>query len=93
MYFQVPLSVLLHSETSADGMVSILDLLNQYIPEVTVEKHNKILSLALGGDMLTAARARTAQDAWVSSSGKEALWGYTTFPADWHAKVNFMTVS
>ena len=91
-YFQVPLGVLPHSETSTEGMVNILDLLNQYIPEATVDEHSKILPLAMGGDMLTAARVRTAQDVRVSSSGKEALCGYTAFPADWHAKVNFMMV-
>ena len=84
-----------HSETSTDGMVNILDLMSQYIPEVTADnrEHSQILPLAMGGDMLTAARTRTAQDVRVSSSGKEALRGFTPFPADWHAKVNFMTVS
>ena len=31
---QVPLGVLPHNETSTDGMVSILELMNQYVPEV-----------------------------------------------------------
>ena len=46
----------------------------------------------LAGDMLMAARARTAQDIWVTSSGKSALQGLFPFPADWHAKMNFMEV-
>lgn len=46
----------------------------------------------LAGDMLTAARARTAREIRVTSSGKSALRGLFPFPADWHAKVNFMEV-
>ena len=46
-----------------------------------------------GGGMLTAARVRTARDVLISSTGKAALRGFTPFPADWHAKVNFMSVS
>ena len=57
------LGVLPHSETSTDGMVNILDLLNEYNSEVTVDENSKILPLAMGGDMLSAARVRTAQDA------------------------------
>lgn len=45
MDFQVPLGVLPHSETSTDGMVNVLDLMNQYIPEVTTDEHNRILPL------------------------------------------------
>jgi hypothetical protein len=74
-------------------MVNILDYLNQYIPEASVGDETEVFPVAFGGDMLTAARARTAQDVRVSSTGKEALRGFTPFPADWHAKVNFMSVS
>lgn len=76
-------------------MVGILDHMCEYVPEVQAEPGDTdtvIFPLALGGDMLTAARARTAQEVRVTSSGRKALRGFFPFPADWHAKVNFMEV-
>ena len=84
-------------------MVTILEVLNQYVPEFhvatneedgTEEDQQKVVpfQVPLGGDMLTAARARTARDVRVTSSGQSALRGLFPFPSDWHAKVNFMEV-
>ena len=87
-------------------MVTILEVLNQYVPEVQVttsvedgmegsdEDRQKVIPfpVPLAGDMLTAARARTARDVRVTSSGQSALRGLFPFPSDWHAKVNFMEV-
>lgn len=72
---QVPLGILKKCETSHEDMISILDHLNQYVPTVTSvttitnphtsepvkvveDKHHQIL---FGGYMLTAKRARVAQ--------------------------------
>lgn len=90
---QVPLGVLPHDENTTEGMVRILDKMSEYVPEVKVESDECVVfPLALGGDMLTCARARTAQEVRITSSGKSALRGLHPFPGDWHAKVNFMEV-
>ena len=84
-----------NDENTTDGMVEILNQMHEYVPTITSKSGNEetgLFPLAMGGDMLTAARARTAQDVRVTCHGKEALRGLYPFPADWHAKVNFMEV-
>lgn len=85
-------------------MVSILEVLNQYVPEVKIatseesrcsDQNQQVMMpfpVPLAGDMLTAARARTARDVQVTSSGQSALRGLFPFSSDWHAKMNFMEV-
>lgn len=88
IYMQVPLGVLPYNENSTEGMVTILGEMCEYVPEVG----GAAFPLAFGGDMLTAARARTAREVRVTSSGKGALRGLVPFAADWHARVNYMEV-
>ena len=95
-HLQVPLGVLPHNENSTEGMVNILEEMSEYLPEIQVGNGDtSVFPLAMGGDMLTCARARarTAQDVRITSCGKKALRGLYPFPGDWHAKVNFMEVS
>ena len=88
-FVQVPLGVLPNNENSTEGMVAILEQMMEYVPIID----DSPFPLAMGGDMLTTARARTAQDVRVTCPGKKALRGLFPFAADWHAKVNFMEVS
>jgi hypothetical protein len=76
-------------------MVEILDEMTSYVPDVQTQSGESVpYPLAFAGDMLTAARARTAQDVRVTcTSSKKALRGVFPFASDWHAKVNYMEVS
>ena len=94
-YMQVPLGVLPNNENTTEGMVEILQQMSGYVPEVQVTQESEEtvpFPLAMAGDMLTAARARTAQEVRVTSPGKKALRSLFPFTADWHAKANFMEV-
>lgn len=77
-----------------EEMVEIMDKLSDYVPEVKDSKSGESndYPLPFFGDMLTAARARTAQETRVTSKGKKALRGLFPIAADWHAKVNYMEV-
>lgn len=88
----MPLGVLPNDETSTEGMVAILEQMHEYVPDIQAETKTVPFPLAFGGDMLTAARARTAREIRVTTPGKKALRGLIPFSADWHAKVNFMKV-
>ena len=73
-------------------MNEILKRLHAYVP-VTAGTHN-IEQLAFGGDQLTAARVRKGIQVRTNSRDPStALRGLVPFAADWHAKVNFITVS
>ena len=81
------------NENIVEEMVSILEVRNQYIPEVCVstdeEDQYKVIipfQLPLAGDMLTAARARTALDIRVTNSEQCALQGIFHFSSDWQSK-------
>ena len=55
---------------------------------------HKIQQLVFGGDQLTAARAQKGIQVRTNSRDPStALRGLVPFAADWHAKVNFITVS
>lgn len=50
--------------------------------------------LCFGGDQLTTARARTAQQVRVNSRDTlKSLRGLVPFASDWHCKVNMIEVS
>ncbi len=105
---QIPLGVIPKNENEAEGMVDILEQMSEYVPDVQVQQgrgeadsdgqgqegRGEVVPfpVPLAGDMLTATRARTAREIRVTSCGKKALRGLIPFPADWHAKVNFMEV-
>lgn len=70
-------------------MVLILD---GYVP-YNMKDDKKIFSpIAMGGDQMTVARSRTAQQVRISSPAEHALRGFTFFAGDWHAKVNYLQV-
>ena len=88
-------------------MSAILTHLHQYVPCITytesktysngetetIEKA-KIHSILLGGDQLTAARARHSIKAKLNSQTPEKqLIGIIPVMEDWHTKANFLGVS
>jgi hypothetical protein len=78
------------NEQYVEQMAEILDILYQYIPE---QDDGKLMQIAMGGDQLTVARCRTAQEVRVTATSiKHALRGMQFFAADWHGRVNFMEV-
>lgn len=94
------------NENKLDEMVGILDELGKYVPcsetqhKVCVEgsqPQEQILSslhrLLIGGDQLTAARARGAiRQRQNSLTAMERLEGFLPATEDWHAKVCLLTV-
>ena len=105
---QVPLGVLPKNENLGDDMVDIMLHLHQYVPlvdgtesvevPVTNEKvqvpRASFRRIFLGGDQLTAARARGAIKSRVNSMSSAArLDGVIPCAEDWHVKLNFLDVS
>jgi L1 cell adhesion molecule like protein len=89
----VPLGIIPRNETKNEDMVEILKHLHRYVPTVA-SGDSELLQIGFAGDQLTAARARQAIDARVNSKGQfEALCGLVPYSSDWHAKVNFLSVS
>ena len=79
---QIPLGILLKSETNYDDMMDILDHYQNYVPSVSCEKDipdtsrmedNHFLTTLVGGDYLSVARARGAQ--LIRST---SVWGQPT---------------
>ena len=99
---QVPLGVLLKSETNYEDMTEILEHYHTYVPSVNCEKFipetgitpdKCFLTTLVGGDYLSVARARGAQLIRSTSElTKDTLGGILPVAEDWHAKVCFMEV-
>lgn len=99
---QVPLGVLLKSETNYEDMTDILDHYQTYIPSTkckrSIPKEGEVadkhfLTTLVGGDYLSVVRARGAQMIRSTSELTEhTLDGILPVAEDWHAKVCFMEV-
>lgn len=96
------------NENKVDEMVDILSVLHQYVPmkectaavdipemeDATEVKVQSMHTLLLGGDQLTAERARGAcRVRQNSQSAAGRLEGIIPVAEDWHAKVCFLEVS
>lgn len=78
------------NENKTEELIAVLEHYHRYVPVV----NGALQQVCFGGDQLTIARARQAQQVRVNSSGKaSALRGIVPFACDWHAKVNFISVS
>ncbi len=89
---QVPIGIIPKSENKTDQMVEIMDQLHAYVPSRGSDGEAS-QQVGFGGDCLTSMRARQAQKVRVNSpTASDALRGLTPFAADWHAKVNFISV-
>jgi len=104
---QVPLGVIKKCENKVDEMCFILKELHRYVPTESTTLNLKLPTgelkpldsevfhrILLGGDQLTAARARSGSSARAdhSSSGKR-LSGLLPVIEDWHAKMCYLKVS
>ena len=96
---QVPLAVIPENETSYEGMIGILEELQQYIPSKLIDIKEKIpgselsseksfITTLVGGNNLSTARARGAMLIRGNSELQEHdLKGFLPVSEDWHAKV------
>ncbi|XP_062512946.1 uncharacterized protein LOC134188769 isoform X2 [Corticium candelabrum] len=96
----VPLEVLLHNEIYLPEMCKILGSLQEYVPSRVVNstldvgdkslclKNVDFLPILMGGDQLTAARARGAKSLRSShDNAKGRLEGLLPVVEDWHARL------
>ena len=106
---QVPLGIFPKSETKYDDMLNILDHVHTYVPSKCIQRR-KIVPLTgevvdfndreftttlIGGDQLTAARARCTQ--LIRSNNYchlniDSLAGLLPVAEDWHAKLFLLQV-
>ncbi len=104
----MPLGVLAKNENLGDDMVDIMLHLHQYVPLTQTTKQLFVPSIGeevdicqaslhpilLGGDQLTAARARGAKKTRVNSvTCGTRLDGLIPCAEDWHTKMNLLDVS
>lgn len=106
--YKVPLGVLLKNENCNSDMVDIVSHFHQYMPLIESTEHifvddigetvevpkESLYKLLLGGDQLTAARARGAIKSRVNSptpSGR--LAGFIPCVEDWHTQTILLEAS
>ena len=101
------MGIILQNENTNDGMAAILTQLHQYVPQFAYleERHvsngdvekvekAKMHQILLGGDQLTAARARSSVKGKLNSqTPAKQLQGVIPVMEDWHTKANFLGVS
>ena len=91
IHVQVPLGVITESEQEMEGMIEILDRLQQYVPK---KGNGDPVEIFFTGDQLTCERFRGAKRARIQSEDAfERFAGMTEMPGDWHALVTFYQVS
>ena len=106
--FTGPLGILPKNENKGEEMVAIMAHFHQYSPmvehveEVHVASIDRTVQVTtalvrpifVGGDQLTAARARGAQKAKANAlTPRSRLEGLVPMVEDWHTKVTLLTVS
>lgn len=98
---QVPLGVLMYNENKLDEVCKIMEVLHKYVPstptvtavslpcgETLEHRDANQHRILLGGDQLTAARARGAQAVRCSHDTREdRLAGLIPTTEDWHTRV------
>lgn len=103
---QIPLGIQLLNENRLPEMAQIMEELQKYTPKLEREEPTEVggksvvldkssmLPLLLGGDQLTAARARGALSIRASHDRSEdRLEGLIPVVEDWHARLTFAKVS
>lgn len=102
---QVPLGVQFKNETKGDDMVDIMSHLHQYVPTVDCSDSTslseykssddvKFHRVLIGGDQLTAARARSSQRHMANAlTPVDRLEGLVPMAEDWHTKASLLGVS
>ena len=101
---QVPLGVIDENETSYEGMTRILEELQKYVPSKLVDikegipgtnllQEKAFVDTLVGGDLLSAVRARGA--IYIRSGSElleHRLQGFRIVSEDWHALVCYLEV-
>ena len=103
------MGIILKNENKSGEMVDIMTDLHQYVPMVSTTQERAISSgatvteeilsatfhpIIIGGDQLTAARARSAIKSKMNGhTHSQTLSGLVPAAEDWHAKGNFLGVS
>lgn len=103
----MPLGIVLKNEAKGDEMVDIMRHIHQYVPtvehveEITLSTGEEVRvcreamhQILVGGDQMTAARARSAKKAQANGEKPSCrLEGLIAAFEDWHSKANIMGVS
>ena len=104
----MPLGILPKNENKGDEMVQILSHIQKYVPLIeqsedrhipSIDKTTQVFKasvhpILLGGDQLTAARARGAKKSKVhADSPTMRLDGLVPVAEDWHTKVLLLKVN
>jgi hypothetical protein len=101
---QVPLGVQNKNENRGDDMVDIMAHLHQYVPRVDLSEgttsgyksseHVWFHKVLVGGDQLTAARARSSKMHMANGQTPyQRLEGLIPVAEDWHTKACLLGVS
>ena len=102
---EVPLGVVPLNENKLPEMCAIMSTLQKYVPQnratrtttvgndvITCEK-TEVCPILLGGDQLTAARARGAKSPRAThDTSFDRLEGFIPIAEDWHARLNLAKV-
>ena len=101
------MGIILKNEAKTEDMVAILKHIADYVPTVRASRiknistgeqvqvdASKMHSILVGGDQMTAARARAAKETQLNGQTSfKRLDGIIPVLEDWHTKGNFMGVS
>lgn len=99
--------MLLHNENKGDEMIKIMSLIHQFVPVIEHEQQvdisdgrtvtqpiSTLHSLLFGGDQLTAACVRGAQEGKCNSvTASKRFEGLIPVIEDWHTKIIVLEVS
>ena len=87
---KVNLGVITENENTNEGMVAILDVMNQYVPTVGDDHQLPIIS---GGDLLTCERQMNSKLDRQDSKSATSKWdGTVPVIDDFHTMANYLEV-
>ena len=88
------MGMIFESEVSNDGIVNVLQHVQQYLPTVGKDEKVKFAEQGIVGDQLTIERAVNAVKSMANGyTHLECLDGFHIGIADWHSGVKFLSVS
>lgn len=88
------MGIIFESEVSNDGIVKVLQQVQQYLPTTGEDEEIKFAEQGVVGDQLTIERAVNAVRSMANGyTPLERLEGFHFGIADWHAGVKFLSVS
>ncbi len=88
------MGIIFESEVSNDGIVKVLQHVQQYLPTVGKDDKIKFAEQGIVGDQLTIERAVNAVRSMANGyTPLDCLDGFHFGIADWHSGVKFLSVS